>query len=100
MNSKYIYTNGMDSISLIEYYQTLRYKLSRIVYNMRNAVKVFSDIDSSLYKYYSLDDNSVDIVSIESIYKTLNDRISYLSNTVIPAIDIKIRRINAEANKV
>ena len=100
MNSKYIYTDGIDSVSLISYYQNLRQKVVLIVGYLRNSVRSFDGIDNKLFNYYNLDDCNVDNVSVDDICKTLNDRISYLNNTVIPAIDIKIRNIKAEASSI
>ena len=98
MNSKYIYTNGMDSISLVSYYQVLRQRVQRIVSYLKDTIRVFDEMDVSLLNYYNLDDCNVDSVNINDIYKTLSDRVSYLSNTVIPAIDTKIRSIKADTS--
>lgn len=84
------FLSGITAAINAQYYEKLRKRIENIIYNLNKSIEALENADSSLVKYYSIDDDLVNNVSVESLKNDLKNRVSYLKYTIIPSINSKI----------
>lgn len=89
VNSEY------EKARLIGIYRGLRTDLNTMVDNIQTSINYLNNIDVDFRKYHSIDYLGADSKKIEQSKEKLNQTLKYLKNTVIPAINSEIRRINS-----
>ncbi len=90
MYAQYIYTDTLDNVIIIEYYEALRDRLNSIIYYLQKAINELESFNNDLFDYYSIDNLKVNNVNILDIKEKLTDRVKYLNDTVIQFINEKI----------
>lgn len=81
---------GINDAIDSQYYEKLRDRVNNVIYYLNKSIDSLDDIDGVLMKYYNIDDDSVNNVSVKSLKNDLINRVSYLKNTIIPSINSKI----------
>lgn len=87
-------TSEYDKARLIGVYRGLRADINTMIDSIQSSINYLNNIDVNFGKYYSIDYLGADSKKIEQSKEKLNQTLKYLSDTVIPAINSEIRRIN------
>lgn len=94
MNSSYVYTEGLDNTLVTYYYENLREKIYSIIYYLNKSIDSLEGIDDKILSGYSIDEDKVDNVLIDSIRSELIQRVNFLNQTIIPLLNSKINSLN------
>ena len=67
MYAQYIYTDTLDNVIIIEYYEALRDRLNSIIYYLQKAINELESFNNDSFDYYSIDNLKVNNVNILNI---------------------------------
>lgn len=93
MRIQYVTTSGLDKETTINYYNKLDEQLRCIVKYLKKSLDSLNEFKCDLSDYYLIDDSTVSDIDITSIKKDISSKISYIENTILPAIKSKTKGI-------
>ena len=93
MRIQYVTTNGLDKETVINYYNKLDEQLRCIVKYLKRSLDNLNEFKCDLSDCYLIDDSTVSDVDITGIKKDISNKISYIENTILPAIKTKAKGI-------
>lgn len=84
------FISGINNVINNHYYEKLRENLNNVLYYLNKSIESLNAVDDVLINVYSIDENTVNEVSVKTLKEDLKNKVSYLNNNIIPSINSKI----------